>query len=85
VKFWSHEAIAARLAIRPPEYAAELERFIVKREAGGVWLDVDHAHYAAFAAKYSRPPEPIASDFDVEAERRRLKGGGCCGQPSQQE
>jgi hypothetical protein len=25
----------------------------------------------------------MPEDFDVEAERRRLKSGGCCGQPSE--
>lgn len=29
----------------------------------------------------SRQPEPMPEDFNVETERRRLKAGGCCGQP----
>jgi len=28
------------------------------------------------------PPERISDDHDPEAERRRLKAGGCCGEPS---
>jgi hypothetical protein len=36
-------------------------------------------------AKYRRPPEPIPDDFDPEAERRRMKQGGCCGGASRGE
>lgn len=31
----------------------------------------------------ARPPMAIPDDFDVEAERRRLRAGGCCGPPSE--
>jgi hypothetical protein len=37
---------------------------------------------AKFFAPPSRPPLPIPDDHDPEQERRRLKSGGCCGQPS---
>jgi len=29
-----------------------------------------------------RPPTPIPEDFDVEAEKRRMQQGGCCGSPA---
>lgn len=51
-----------------PAWAAMLESAKRIHRLGG----------AATGAVYDMP-----DGFDVEAERRRLKSGGCCGQPSE--
>jgi hypothetical protein len=83
---------AARLAlhaqIRPTGYLAEVEGCVVRRTEGGIVVDEDSPEWKALLAKYAparqveRAPYPIPDGFDVEEERRRLKQGGCCGQPS---
>lgn len=62
LKFYSHQYLAARMQIRPPQYAAELERFIAKRDADGIWIDETIPGYVELCQKYrnagKQPPSP---------------------------
>lgn len=90
--FFKNTCVAERAKNRPASYLAELERCVIRRDADGVWVDADLPEWQAMKAKYapareaeshrSRPTYEIPGDFDPEQERRRMKQGGCCGQPS---
>lgn len=63
---------------RPPGYVDAYRRAAIKEGDG--WLLIDDEEQLALIQRYR--PQPIPGEFDIEAERRRLKQGGCCGTPS---
>jgi hypothetical protein len=60
--------IASRAAQRPPEWLAELEACVVKRDAKAVWVDVELPAWGAMWQKY----RGYVPAFDLESRRARM-------------
>lgn len=46
------------------------------------WDDSGRLISHSINIKPNRPPQPMPEGFDPQQEARRMKHGGCCGQPS---
>ena len=64
IRFASNADLARRVRSRPPEYLAELDEIIVRRNDKGIWYDTGNPAYAHMRAKYRTGPQKLPPVID---------------------